>query len=225
MATKTVELWSSLALVVVLLAGYLWLRRHQYRRRLERERKLRCKELILDNRIPLARRKVDFDLLVDLVKLGIDVGQLEKVVELLTAVPVEYHVSEDGQGNGLNAKLDFEGELSGPAAAAAAAAPGTADGAGGGDDPAGEEAVEVVEGMPAEKEKAWFRMAHNRFRHALADKDITERQARFRMLVRMVELGKKAVQDDGAKPVKRKEYELELWDRFYENEYLELNSE
>ncbi len=221
MATDTVELWSSVALVVVLLAGYLWLRSHQHRRRLERERKLRCKELILDNRLPLARRKVDFDLLVDLVKLGIDAGQLEKVVELLTAVPVEHHVSEDGQGNGLNAKLDFEGELSD----SAAAAPGTADRAGGSDDPAGEEAVEVVEGMPVEKEKAWFRMAHNRFRHALVDKEITERQARFRMLVRMVELGKKAVQDDGAKPVKRKEYELELWDRFYENEYLELNSE
>lgn len=218
MATDTVELWSSVAMVVVLLAGYLWLRFYQHRKQQERERKLKCKELILDSRLPLARRKVDFELLVDLVKLGIDIRQLEKVVELLTAVPVDYNIGEDGHGGGLNVEFDFESALSD----SIAGAPGKA---GGSDGSVSEKAVEVVEGMPAEKEKSWFRMAHNRFRHALAEKEITERQARFRMLVRMVELGKKAVQDDGAKPVKRKEYELKLWDRFYENEYLKLNQE
>ena len=222
MATETVELWSSVALVVVLLAGYFWLRRYQHRRRLERERKLQCKELILDNRIPLARRKVDFELLVELVKLGIDIRQLEKVVELLTAVPVEYHFDFDGPDGEPGAEFDLEARLSDSAPGESAKA---GDEPGGSADPAGDDVVEVVEGMPAEKEKAWFRMAHNRFRHALVDKDITERQARFRMLVRMVELGKKAVHDDGVKPVKRKEYELALWDRFYENEYLELNNE
>jgi hypothetical protein len=222
MATDIVELWSTAALVVVLLAGYLWLRNYQHRKRQERQRKLKCKDLILDNRIPLARRKVDFTLLADLVKLGIDLRQLEKVVELLTAVPVEYHIDEDEQEGGFNVDLDFDGALSDSKDSEAPVGDGQDQT---GDDMDGEEIVEVEAGMPAEKEKAWFRMAHNRFRHALADKEITERQARFRMLVKMVELGKKAVQDDGTKPVNRKEYELELWDRFYENEYLELNSE
>ncbi len=221
MVTDTIELWSLVALILVLLAGYFGLRHHQHRRRLERERKLKCKELVLDNRLPLARRKVDFDLLVDLVKMGIDVNQLEKVVELLTAVPVEYQLDEDGQGGGLHIEFDLGDEL------ADSADQGTNNKNGQGESVAtgNKDTVEVVVGMPAEKEKAWFRMAHNRYRHALADKEISERQPRFRMLVKMVELGKRAVQDDGAKPVNRKEYELELWDRFYENEYLELNQE
>ncbi len=221
MATDTIELISTGALAAVLLVGYLWLRHYQHRRRLERERKLKCKDLILDNRLPLARRKADFNLLADLVKLGIDLRQLEKVIELLTAVPVEYHIDEDEQDGGFNVELDFESGLSDSQDGETRKNDGQGESGG----PQEEESVEVEVGMPAEKEKAWFRMAHNRFRHALADKEITERQARFRMLVKMVELGKSAVQNEGDKPVKRKEYELELWDRFYENEYLELNSE
>jgi hypothetical protein len=192
---------------------------------MERERKLACKELILDNRIPLAKRRVDFDLLVELVRLDIRPDQLGKVIELLTSGPVEYSIEiDEEEGEGLDVDLDFDAkpEKNGKGESK------KQEKAGQPEEPAEEleeQVVEVVEGMPPEKEKAWLRMAHNRFRHALSDKEITERQARFRMLVKMVELGKKAVQDDSTKPVKRKEYELSLWDRFYESEYLELNQE
>ncbi|MFC1544756.1 hypothetical protein ACFL4X_01180, partial [Gemmatimonadota bacterium] len=205
---------------VVLLVGWLWIRHRQYKARLERERKLRCKEIILDNRLPLARRHVNFDLLVDLVRLAIRPVQLEKVIELLTTGPVEYNLELDEKGAGLDADLNFEGKPEQPQKAAKKQEeqPGPVESI-------EEQEVEVVEDMSPEKEKAWLRMAHNRFRHALADKEITERQARFRMLVKMVELGKKAAQDDSGKPVKRKEYELSLWDKYYESEYLELNQE
>ena len=224
MAMDTVEFWTFASLPVIMLAVWLWLRHRQHIARLERERKLACKELILDNRLPLVRHKVDFDLLVDLVRLDIQPVQLEKVIELLTSAPVEYHIEFDEEGESLGVDLDFESKPE---------QPGKTESKNKKQDEQQKEAaealedqvVEVVEGMPPEKEKAWLRMAHNRFRHALKDKDINERQARLRMLVKMVELGKKAVQDDGAKPVKRKEYELSLWDRFYENEYLELNQE
>ncbi|MBW7997538.1 MAG: hypothetical protein FVQ81_13370 [Candidatus Glassbacteria bacterium] len=224
MTMDTTEMWTFGALVLLLFAGWIWLRRHQHKNRLERERKLRCKELILDHRLPLVRRKVDFNLLVDLVREGIGIPQLEKVIELLTAGPVEYHIDEDDEGEGLEMILGLEdkpaeaGEKTGPEKKKPEEQPVNQE------DESVEE-VEVEEGMPPEKEKAWFRMAHNRYRHALADKEITERQAKFRMLVKMVELGKKAVKDDSTKPVKRKEYEITLWDKFYENEYLELNQE
>jgi len=215
------ELGTFASLPVLLLAGWLWLRHKQHKARLERERKLRCKELILDSRMPLARRHVDFDLLVDLVKLDIKPVQLEKVIELLTAGPVEYHLDMDAEHDGaLEVDLSFEGKPE-PAKKATQKQEELLQPV----ETQEEQAVEVVEGMPPEKEKAWLRMAHNRFRHALADKEINERQAKFRLLVKMVELGKKAVQDDSGKPVKRKEYELSLWDRFYESEYLELNQE
>jgi hypothetical protein len=224
MAMDTVEFWTFASLPVIMLALWLWLRYRQHKAKLERERKLACKELILDNRVPLAKRKVDFELLVDLVRLDIRPDQLEKVVELLTSAPVEYHIEIDEEGGGIEVDLDFESkpEQSEKSDSKTKKQPEKEEKK---EAVLEEQVVEVVEGMPPEKEKAWLRMAHNRFRHALADKDIGERQARFRMLVKMVELGKKAVQDDGTKPVKRKEYELSLWDRFYENEYLELNQE
>ena len=214
------ELWTFASLPVLLLAGWLWLRHKQNKARLERERKLACKELILDNRMPLARRHVDFDLLVDLVKLNIQPVQLEKVIELLTAGPVEYHLDMDAEHEEPEVDLSFEGKPE-PVKKAAKKKDEQTQPA----EVPEEQVVEVVEGMPPEKEKAWLRMAHNRYRHALTDKGINERQAKFRLLVKMVELGKRAVQDDSGKPVKRKEYELSLWDRFYESEYLELNQE
>ena len=70
-----------------------------------------------------------------------------------------------------------------------------------------------------------MRVAHNRFRRAVCEKEITERQAKLRLLVKMVELGKKAVEENPEKDVARREYELSLWDRFYEDEYLDLQSE
>jgi len=89
-----------------------------------------------------------------------------------------------------------------------------------------EEAIPTVfEKLTPEQEKAWFRMAHNRFRKAIAEKDLKEKQAKFRLLIKMVELGKRAVENDMEKSVPRKEYEISLWDRFYEDEYLALNTE
>ena len=80
-------------------------------------------------------------------------------------------------------------------------------------------------GLNQEQERAWLKAAHSRFRRAVAEKSLTERRSRLRLLVRMVELGKQAIREDAAKPVNRKEYECTLWDRFYESEYLELQAE
>lgn len=215
MLFDTSDVWAFALVVVIMLASYVWLRRGQIVRRHERERKLRCKELILDKRVLLAKTGVDFDGLVELVKMNISPEQLEKVIGLLTTRPVNYNVDNPEETPELEVDLDFA-ETKGPAKAPARQkeeSPGLAD-----------IGVEL-EKMGPDQEKAWMKMAHAKFRKAVTEKGITERQAKFRLLVKMVELGKKAVEESSDKPVKRKAYELELWDRFYENEYIELNSE
>jgi len=201
------------AIVVLLLFGYIWLRRTQYKNKLERQRKLRCKELILDSRLKLANAGVDFDRLVDLVKQKILPEQIEAVIGILTAQPVFYNIDDPDDPESLEIDLDFDSE---PASSKKTAT-----------DLAEEEEKqpEVFEKMGPEQEKKWMRVAHNRFRRAVHEKEITERQAMLRLLVKMVELGKKAVEEDPEKDVARKEYELSLWDRFYEDEYLDLQSE
>lgn len=201
------------AIVVLLLFGYIWLRRTQYKNKLERQRKLRCKELILDSRLKLANAGVDFDRLVDLVKQKILPEQLEAVIGILTAQPVFYNIDDPDDPESLGIDLDFDSE---PASSQKTAI-----------DLAEEEEKqpEVFEKMGPEQEKKWMRVAHNRFRRAVCEKEITERQAKLRLLVKMVELGKKAVEENPEKDVARREYELSLWDRFYEDEYLDLQSE
>ncbi len=201
------------AIVVLLLFGYIWLRRIQYKNKLERQRKLRCKDLILDNRLKLANAGVDFDRLVDLVKQKILPEHLEAVIGILTAQPVFYNIDDPDDPESLGIDLDFDSE---PASSKKTAT-----------DLAEEEEKqpEVFEKMGPEQEKKWMRVAHNRFRRAVCEREITERQAKLRLLVKMVELGKKAVEENPEKDVARREYELSLWDRFYENEYLDLQSE
>lgn len=201
------------AIVVLLLFGYIWLRRTQYKNKLERQRKLRCKELILDSRLKLANAGVDFDRLVDLVKQKILPEHLEAVIGILTAQPVFYNIDDPDDPESLGIDLDFDSE---PASSRKTAI-----------DLAEEEEKqpEVFEKMGPEQEKKWMRVAHNRFRRAVCEREITERQAKLRLLVKMVELGKKAVEEDPEKDVARREYELSLWDRFYEDEYLDLQSE
>lgn len=222
MTMNATEMWAFGVLLLLLAAGWIWLRRRQNRDKLDRERKLACKELILDHRAPLARRKADFEMLVDLVRMGITAEQLAKVIELLITRPVEYSIDEERRPEDREIDLEFEGE---PEPAKLGRKEERQPEGEPVEEAARDEAMEITERMSPEKERVWFRMAHNRFRRAMAEKNITERQARFRLLARMVELGKKAVQEDTNKPVKRKEYELELWDRFYENEYLELHQD
>ena len=213
MPVDDLELRALAAIVVLLLIGYLWLRRIQYKSKMERKRKLRCKELILDNRLKLANAGVDFDRLVELVRQKILPEQLETVIGILTAEPVFYKIDNQEDADSLEVNLDFESEP----VSSKETAPVSEEGE--------EEQPEVFEKMGPEKEKKWMRVAHNRFRRALGEKEITERQAKLKLLVKMVELGKKAVEEDSEKKVERKEYELSLWDRFYENEYLDLQSE
>jgi len=213
MPVYDVELKMLAAIVVILLLGYLWLRRIQHKSKLERRRKLRCKELILDNRLKLAKAGVDFNSLVGLVKQKILPEQLESVIGILTAERLFYNIDNQEDAESLDVELDFETEP--VSSKKAATVPEENE----------EKQPEIFEKMGPEKEKKWMRVAHNRFRHALSEKEITERQARLRLLVRMVELGKKAVEEDSEKSVERKEYELSLWDRFYEDEYLDLQSE
>ncbi|HLA38677.1 MAG TPA: hypothetical protein VJ417_01700 [Candidatus Glassbacteria bacterium] len=216
MPADTIELFALSVIVVLMLAGYLWLRHGQTVRRRERERKLHCKELILDKRVLLAKAGTDFDELVELVKMKISPEQLEKVIGLLISRLESYNIDAPESSGSEEVDLGFERKEATEAAKAKAS----------GDETAGLADIGLnFDKMGPEQEKAWLRMAHARFRQALADKDIVERQPRFRLLVKMIELGKKAVEEDAEKPVKRKAYEIELWDRFYENEYIELNSE
>jgi hypothetical protein len=213
MPVSDVEIKALAAIVVLLLFGYLWLRRIQHKSKLERKRKLRCKELILDNRLKLANAGVDFDRLVELVRQKILPDQLETVIGILTAEPVVHNIDNQEDADSMKVDLDFEGEP----VSSRETAPVSEEGE--------EKQPEVFEKMGPEKEKKWMRVARNRFRRALGEKEIIERQAKLRLLVKMVELGKKAVEEDSEKSVERKEYELSLWDRFYEDEYLDLQSE
>ena len=213
MPVNEVEVKMLAAIVLFLLFLYFWLRRSQKKNKLERQRKLRCKELILDNRLKLANSGVNFDRLVDLVKQKILPEQLEAVIGMLTAQPVLYNIDDSDDPESLEIDLDFESE---PASSKKTATDLGED---------EEKQPEVFEKMGEEREKKWMRVAHNSFRRAMHEKEITERQAKLRLLVKMIELGKKAVEGDSEKSVTRKEYELTLWDRFYEDEYLDLQSE
>lgn len=213
MTVDEVEVKVLAAIVFFLLFLYFWLRRTQKKSKLERQRKLRCKELILDNRLKLANSGVNFDKLVDLVKQKILPEHLEAVIGMLTAQPVLYNIDDSDDPESLEIDLDFESE---PASSRKTATDLGED---------EEKQPEVFEKMGEEQEKKWMRVAHNSFRRAVHEKEITERQAKLRLLVKMVELGKKAVGGDPEKSVTRKEYELTLWDRFYEDEYLDLQSE
>jgi len=213
MPVDELQLKGLAAVVVLLLCGYIWLRRVQHKNKLERQRKILCKELILNNRVKLANAGVDFNRLVDLVRQKILPEQLEKVIGMLIAQPVFYDIDDPDAHESLEVDLDSDSK---PDSSEKAAADSEQD---------QEEQPEVFEKMGPEKEKKWLRVAHNRFRRALGEKEITERQAKLRLLVKMVELGKKAVEEDPEKSVDRKEYELSLWDRFYEDEYLDLQSE
>ena len=213
MPVDELQLKGLAAVVVLMLCGYIWLRRVQHKNKLERERKIHCKELILNNRVKLANAGVDFNRLVDLVRQKILPEQLKTVIGILIAQPVFYDIDDPDAHESLEANLDFGSKPDSPEKAAA------------GSEQDQVEQPEVFEKMGPEKEKKWLRVAHNRFRHALGEKEITERQAKLKLLVKMVELGKKAVEEDSEKSVERKEYELSLWDRFYEDEYLDLQSE
>ncbi len=213
MLVNEVEVTMLAAIVLFLLFLYFWLRRSQKKNKLERQRKLRCKELILDNRLKLANSGVNFDRLVNLVKQKILPEQLEAVIGMLTAQPVLYNIDDSDDPESLEIDLDFESE---PASSKKTATDLGED---------EEKQPEVFEKMGEEKEKKWMRVAHNSFRRAVREKEITERQAKLRLLVKMIELGKKAVEGDSEKSVTRKGYELTLWDRFYEDEYLDLQSE
>ncbi len=213
MPVNEVEVNVLAAIVLFLLFLYFWLRRSQSKNKLERQRKLRCKELILDNRLKLANSGVNFDRLVDLVKQKILPEQLEAVIGMLTAQPVSYNIDDSDDPESLEIDLDFESE---PVSSKKTATDLGED---------EEKQPEVFEKMGEEQEKKWMRVAHNSFRRAVREKEITERQAKLRLLVKMIELGKKAVEGDSEKSVTRKEYELTLWDRFYEDEYLDLQSE
>ncbi len=110
MPVNEVEVKMLAAIVLFLLFLYFWLRRSQKKNKLERQRKLRCKELILDNRLKLANSGVNFDRLVDLVKQKILPEQLEAVIGMLTAQPVLYNIDDSDDPESLKIDLDFEGE-------------------------------------------------------------------------------------------------------------------
>ncbi|HUU27473.1 MAG TPA: hypothetical protein VM123_06645 [archaeon] len=202
------------ALVLFLLILYFWVRRIQQKHRLERDWKSRCKDLVLNNRNALAREGVDFEKLAELVRMKIKPDQLEMVIHLLTAGRVQYNIDDREVPDNLEADLDFEKRR-----------PPVTEAADNSSQESEPVTPETFEKMNPEQEKTWLQVVHNRFRKAVAEKEITERRAKLKLLVRMVELGKKAVEDDPNKAVARKGYELSLWDRFYEKEYLEINYE
>jgi len=202
-------------LLIILGFLYFWMRHGGKLSKLDRERKLRCKELILNNRYPLAAAGVDFDGLVALVKMNITPEQLVKVMGLLTAKRAQYNIDHPEDPDQLEVNLDIE---SGKATVMKKAEQKIIP-------EKGKEQPEISENMSPEQEKVWLRLVHSRYRKALAEKGITDRRGKFRLLAKMVELGKKTVEDDPEKTFSRKTYECTLWDRFYENEYLELNSE
>lgn len=221
------------ALLVVL---YFWIRRNQARQKEVRRMKVRCRDLILDNRHALAAAGVDIEGLVNLVRMRITCEQLDEVIKLLTRPRRHYNIDDMDDPNYLEIDLDIEGrprksraEQAEQAAPEAEEPLTVADSGDAGEQPAAAVSTEVPEGtaipegMKPEEEKAWLDLAHKRFRDALAKRGISDRRARLRVLVKMVELGKAAVDNAQDKPFARKEYERTLWDKFYENEYLALN--
>jgi hypothetical protein len=202
-------------LLIILGFLYFWMRHGSKLSKLDRERKLRCKELILNNRSPLAEAGVDFDGLVSLVKMNITPEQLVKVIDLLTAKREHYNIDHLEDTDQLEVNLDIE---SSKATVVKKAEQKIIP-------EKGKKQSEISENMSPEQEKVWLRLVHSRYRKALSEKGINDRRGKFRLLAKMVELGKKTVEEDPEKTVSRKTYECALWDKFYENEYLELNSE
>ncbi|MCE5270555.1 hypothetical protein LLH00_04655 [bacterium] len=230
------------ALLVLLVVLYFWVRHVQSRQRCSRKVKEHCRDLILDNRHALAAAGVDIEGLVNLVRMDISCEQLDAVIKLLLRPRRQYDIDRLDAPGYLEVDLDLDREPVTASRSAATVSNGVEKspaGAPGADT----EPAAAVEGQPeeesaadsqrraspdrmeAEEEKTWLKLAHNRFRDAITKRGISDRRARLRLLVRMVELGKRAVDEDISKSGARKEYERGLWDRFYENEYLQLNSE
>ncbi|MEA1996739.1 MAG: hypothetical protein U9N45_03840 [Gemmatimonadota bacterium] len=211
-----IETWTFLVIAAFLIVLYFSLMRIHRKNRLERQSKVRCKELILDNRQALVSAGVDLEGLISLIKLEITPEQLERVISLLMVRRERSYPA--GLDNKIikGIELDLEDSKPQPRPEKITAGKNSTE-----TEPAVNQAFNK---MSPEQEKTWLKVAHNRFRRALADKGITEKRARLKLLVKMVELGKKAVEDNPEKNDVRKEYECLLWDRFYKNEYLELNS-
>ncbi len=230
------------AVLVLLVVLYFWVRRVQFRQRCSRKAKEHCRDLILNNRHALAAAGVDIEGLVNLVRMDISCEQLDAVIKLLLRPRRQYDIDRLDAPGFLEVDLDLDrapDSVPEVAAAAGAEKPSSET------PPAAEENAAAANGeqteeesagdgtrrtgspdrMEAEEEKTWLNLAHKRFRDAITKRGISERRARLRLLVRMVELGKRAVDEDISKSGARKEYERGLWDRFYENEYLQLNSE
>jgi len=210
----SVEIKALGVVAILLFFLYIWIRNKQRKNRLECERKLRCKEMILNKRHVLAAAGVDFQGLVSLVKAKITPEQLEKVIGLLTSRRVEYNIDNLDDPDYLEVDFDLEEDQPEEEEVLSETSQGEED-----------LQAKDSEKMTPEGEKAWLKLAHNRFRRAIAEKEISERRAKLKLLIKMVELGKKAVEEDPTKDIARREYEISLWDRFYENEYLELQSE
>jgi len=203
-------------IIVLMLIGYFWLRHSQLKRQKRLLRHASCKDLIMNKRHALASAGADFESLAALVKMGITPEQLEAVIELLTAPKVQYNIDSLEDPESLEVNLDFEKDHSSrkrrkddKTVQETEATPGT---------------DLDMSSFDEKDEDAWFKIAHNRFKQAVAAKNMTDRRDQVKLLVAMVELGRKAVGEDSNKPGSRKAYERELWDRFYEKEYLDVNA-
>ena len=223
------------AVIVLLVVLYFWVRRSQTNQKESRRMKACCRDLILNNRHALAAAGVDIEGLVNLVRMKISSKQLGEVIKLLTRPRKLYNMEEMDDPKYLEENLDVEGgprmSKEGPERAAAPAVgdPNIAENRIVSDEKASPAATAetedttIPESMTPQEEKSWLDLAHKRFRDALTKRGIADRRARLRVLVKMVELGKAAVDEAQGKPFARKEYERKLWDKFYENEYLALN--
>lgn len=226
------------AVLVLLVILYFWVRVTQSRQKTSRRMKERCRDLILDNRHALAAAGVDIEGLINLVRMQITCEQLNAVIKLLLRPRRHYDIDRIDAPEFMDVDLDIDRKPDqqkerepGPATGETEPAPAAAearDDQGGEPEPEGQAAPvrnATPDRMEPEEEKTWLNLAHKRFRDALTKRGVNERRARLRMLVKMVELGKRAVDEDLSKSGVRKEYERRLWDRFYENEYLDLNAD
>jgi hypothetical protein len=213
--SSDVEIQALVVIVVLMLIGYLWVRHNLYKRRQRLVKHNACKELILNKRHALASVGADIDGLVSLVRMGITPEQLETVIDLLTAPKVEYNIDNIEDPKAMEVNLDFD-------KADVTRKKDRDEKAGGetGDSLTGDD----MASFDQEDEQAWFRVAHNQFIRAVKKKDVSDRRDQVKLLAAMVELGCKAVEDDPNKPIARKVYERELWDRFYEKEYLNIHA-
>jgi hypothetical protein len=226
------------AVLVLLVILYFWVRVSQCRQKTDRRMKERCRDLILDNRHALAAAGVDIEGLINMVRMQITCEQLDAVIKLLLRPRRHYDVDRMDAPGFLDVDLDIDRKPEGLKERKAEATTGESEPApavaavqedqGGEPEPETQAAPArnaTPDRMEPEEEKAWLNLAHKRFRDALTKRGLSERRARLKLLVKMVELGKRAVDEDLSKSGVRKEYERHLWDRFYENEYLDLNAD